>query len=169
MVLAAFFLIISVTGFLLAMKATVDWIRPPEVTGAQLISSKEIASLDDVLQAAFALNIPELRSTKDVDRVDYRPKSNIFKVISKEGYHEVQVDGKTAKVLSVSRRNDQWIEDMHDLSFFGDALRSYGLPAIAIGLFGLAGSGLAMFLTPVLRRRRYRRQSRGPSRANVDK
>ena len=130
---AVFLILLSTTGFLLALKANVAWMRPPVAKAEKLASPAEIASMDSVLASVFALNNPHLQTVNDVDRVDYRPKSNIFKVLSKQGYQEVQVDGKTAKVLSVSFRNDQLAEDFHDLSFFSDALKDYGLPLVAVG------------------------------------
>jgi uncharacterized iron-regulated membrane protein len=92
--------------------------------------------------------------------VDYRPKSNIFKVISKEGYREVQVDGKTGKALSDHFRNDQFTEDIHDLSFFGDTPHDYFLPLVALALFALASSGIGLFLTPIVRRRKFEREKK---------
>lgn len=153
-------LILSVTGFLLATKGTFGWIRPPEKDGQPVDSLAEVVSVDRAVQAAFAVGIAELQSHKDIDRIDYRPRSNVFKITSREGYHEVQVDGKTGEVIQIARRVDQLSEDIHDLSFFGDAFHGYLLPVVACGLFLLSLSGIVMFLVPVVRRFRYRRRLR---------
>jgi len=158
---ALFLLLISVTGFLLANKGRFAWMRPPEANAEKVSAPVEIVSVARASEAAFALGHPELRSMKDVDRVDYRPKSNIFKVISKEGYREVQVDGKTAKVLSSSFRNDQLTEKLHDLSFFGDIAHGVILSLVALALLALASSGIGLFFTPIWRRIVFKR--RGPT------
>jgi uncharacterized iron-regulated membrane protein len=157
-VLSVFLLLISVTGFLLANKSRVAWLRPPEVDAAKVSSPEQIRPISEVVAAAFAVGLPELKKMGDIDRVDYRPKSNVFKVVSKAGYHEVQVDGATGKVLSVAKRNDQWIEDLHDLSFFSDSAHAWILPVVGLGLGALALSGIGLFFTPVVRRWRFKRK-----------
>src|SRR5688572_9278823 len=158
-----FLAVISATGFLLATKGSIGWIRPPEADGEEIASLAETVTNHQAAEAAFALNIPELRSMKDIDRIDYRPKSNVFKIVSKEGYHEVQVDGKSGKVLQVARRNDQLAEDIHDMSYFADAVHKYWLPVVAVLLFGLAITGIVIFFVPVVRRWRFRRSQGRPS------
>ena len=154
---ALFLAQIAVTGFLLANKGRFEWLRPPEVEAQQVAGAHEIVSVHAATRAAFALGHPNLRTMKDVDRVDYRPKSNIFKIVSKEGYREVQVDGGTGEVLSHAPRNDQLMEDIHDLSFYADWTHALFLPLVALALFGLAFSGIGLFLTPVYRRWAFRR------------
>lgn len=156
---AIFLVVISATGFLLALKSHADWMRPPEAKAA----TKEgpIVTVEAAMQAAFGLNLADMRDPSDIDRVDYRPKSNIFKVISKRGYHEVQVDGSNGKVLTHSFRNDQLVEDIHDFSFFSSWSRDWVLPGVAILLFGLAASGIGLFFTPVVRRWKFRRKKSG--------
>lgn len=162
-VAALFLLLVATTGFLLANKGRWGWMRPPEVQAEKFEAASEIISIDRALQSAFALGHPELKTIKDIDRVDYRPKSNIFKIVSKEGYREVQVDGKTGKALSDHFRNDQFTEDIHDLSFFGDTAHDYFLPLVALALFALASSGIGLFLTPIVRRRKFEREKKAKS------
>ncbi len=154
---ALFLAVIAVTGFLLANKARIGWLRPPEVQAQEVAGAREVVSVHTVTNAAIALGDPHLLTMKDIDRVDYRPKSNIFKVVSKDGYREVQVDGATGKVLSHAARNDQLVEDIHDLSFFADWTHALFLPLVALALLGLAVSGIGLFLTPVYRRWTFRR------------
>ncbi|MFQ3588515.1 MAG: PepSY-associated TM helix domain-containing protein [Fimbriimonadaceae bacterium] len=153
-------LLISATGFLLAIKARVDWIRPAERTGTLSDAPSTVVGVEAAMAAAFAQGIPELASPADVDRVDYRPKRNVYKVVSRRGYHEVQVDGANGEVLQVARRNDQFIEDLHDLSFFGEPLHRWVLPVVGAGLFALSLSGVVIYSVPVVRRMRFRRSGR---------
>ncbi|MCW5943746.1 MAG: PepSY domain-containing protein [Fimbriimonadaceae bacterium] len=155
---AVFLVLIAGTGFLLANKARFSWMRPPEAKGGAFERLTEVVSLDQAARAAFALGHPELQTHRDIDRIDYRPKRNIFKVISKTGYREVQVDGKTGEVLSSSYRTDQLTEHVHDLSFFGDAFHGWVLPGVALVLFFLGLSGTYMYFVPVWRRAAFRRK-----------
>lgn len=120
----------------------------------------EVQSLGKVADAVFALGIPELAKPDDFYRFELHVSKNVFKVMSKEGYHEVQVCAKTARVLSVSKRNDNLIESIHDLSFVSDFMHNWALPAVAIGLFLLGASGIYMFSVPVARRWRFRKQQK---------
>ncbi len=158
---------IAVTGFLLATKGTFGWIRPPEAKASEKRSDllANAVSLEVVLGSVLALNLAEIKDVGDIDRIDYRPKSHIYKVVSKEGYKEVQVDAATGKVLQVAIRNDQLAEDIHDLSFFSDAIKDFGLPVVAVGLLLMASSGIAIFFVPVIRRARFRRSGKMPEKS----
>jgi len=145
-------LVISLTGILLATKSWLGVVRPPEAEGAKISGPHEIVSVDRVVAAAFSVGINELREIKQIDRVDYRPKRNVFKVLSKEGYHEVQVCGKTGKVLQVASRVDQFTEKIHDMSIVGDGFREFALPIVGIGLFCLSVTGIVIFFNPIWRR-----------------
>ncbi|MGI8924986.1 MAG: PepSY domain-containing protein [Fimbriimonadales bacterium] len=160
-IIAALFLAtIAVTGFLLATKDTFGWVKPPTHDGQKIQGLADVVSVDKAASAAFALNIPELKTCDDIDRIDYRPNKNVFKIVSVRGYHEVQVDGKTGKVLNVAHRIDQLAEDIHDLSYFADWMHLYWLPVVAIGLITLSITGVAIFVTPIVRRWRYHRSKR---------
>lgn len=156
---------IAVTGFFLAVKGKVSWMRPPVVPATAVKDFKTVVSPGVAMEIAFAQNLADLKDPSDVDRVDYRPKDNTFKVLSKKGYHEVQVDGSTGQVLQVATRNDSLMEDIHDLSFFAEWTHEWLLPSVAVILFMLSTSGVVMFFTPVVRRWKFKRQgqaAKGP-------
>jgi uncharacterized iron-regulated membrane protein len=160
-ILAALVLIvIAATGFILANKKRFAFVQPPAAQALEIAAAREIVSIEVAVQAAFDLGHDDLRTLEDVDRVDYRPGDNIFKVISNKAYREVQVDGKTGKVLTNSFRTDQLMEDIHDLSFFAAWTHAWVLPLVALVLFGLSVSGVGMFLTPVYRRWAFRKNQR---------
>ncbi len=161
LVCALFLLIISGTGLFLALKSRFDWIRPPTQTGSEVGSLAEIVPVSRVVEAAFGAGYPELRSRDDIDRVEYHASKNVFKVHSKKGYREVQVCGGTGRVLATGQRNDQLLENIHDLRFFHPVLRETLLPVVAVGLFGLSCSGVVIALVPIVRRARFRRQKAG--------
>lgn len=151
-----FLAVISVTGFFLAMKGQFSFMRPPVQEATKLGKVEDILPLAQVLQIAFDQGHAELSDIKKVDRVDYRPKDNVFKVVSKDGYREIQVDGTDGKVVSNAFRNDQLMEDIHDMSFFADVAHGYLLPVVAVGLCFLSISGIIIFLTPIIRRWKFK-------------
>jgi uncharacterized iron-regulated membrane protein len=153
---SAFLMVIAVTGFLLAIKGRVEAIRPATRQGGAVVSMAEVAHPERVLAAAYGVGLAELRDVSDVRRFEYHVDKNVYKVLSARGYREVQVDGATGRVLSVGLRNDQRFEDLHDLSLVHPALRSTLLPVVAVLLFGLGASGVAMYFVPIVRRRRHR-------------
>jgi len=154
-----FLMVISVTGFFLAIKGNVDWMRPKSQTGGEVTSLTDVIGVGVALESAFAVGIPELKSDEDVDRFEYHADKNIYKIISKEGYHEVQIDGSDGKVLSQGKRFDQLNEDIHDLSFFADVAHAWVLPWVAVFLFFLGLSGVIMFFVPVFRRWKFKKQN----------
>lgn len=160
LVSSLFLILIASTGFLLANKPRWDWVQPPTLSGGEVAGLAEVVSVEQAAQAAFDLDLPELQSREDIDRIDYRPDKNVFKIVSKRGYREVQVDGKTGEALSNQYRTDQLTEDIHDLSFFADFAHAWVLPAVGLFLFFLGVSGVLMFFTPAVRRWRYRRSLR---------
>lgn len=151
-----FLVLVSASGFLLSLKRSVEWIQPPTRKGT---ASQSVIPIEQVYSAVFAIGIAEMQTIAHIDRVDYRPEKNVFKVLSNEGYHEVQVDGADGSVLSVSQRRDHFFEDLHDLRFFSDHLHTWVLPAVALALFVLGLSGLVMFFVPVARRWKFRHRS----------
>jgi uncharacterized iron-regulated membrane protein len=155
-----FLVLIAMTGFVLALKAKSESIRPSTRRGTEVSSPAEIVHPSVAYEAAFAVGLPELRSPDDVDRFELHAGRNVYKVLSNDGYHEVQVDAGTGKVLAVGRRNDQMMEDIHDMSFFHPALRETLLPVVGAILFLLGVSGVVMYFVPVVRRARHRRQAR---------
>jgi len=153
-----FLIVLACTGLLLAVKKRFGWIQPPSQKGEEIASMHEVASLGQVADAVLQLQIPELKSHEDFNRFELHADKNIFKVTSNEGFHEVQVDAKTARVLSIAKRNDSLIESIHDMSFVSSVLHDWLLPTVAVGLFALGSSGIYMFSVPFVRRRRYRRR-----------
>lgn len=157
---ALFLILIALTGFILALKDVISGVKPPTAKGSEVAGLHEVVPVSVALDAAFAQGIPELKGPDDVDRFEYHAGKNVFKVLSAEGYHEVQVDGKTGEVVSVGLRNDQRFEDIHDLRAFHPSLRELVLPVVAVILFVLGVSGVVMFFVPVVRRAKFRREQK---------
>lgn len=162
-----FLILIALTGFVLALKSVLPGVRPPTRGGSHEGAFGQFLHPDQAVQAAIGAGLPGLQSLEDVDRLEIHAGKGIYKVLSKEGYHEVQVDGGSGKVLSISRRNDQLMEDIHDLSILHPVLRITLLPVVAAVLLLLGISGVVMYFTPVLRRARHKRQEQAKNRRSA--
>jgi uncharacterized iron-regulated membrane protein len=154
-----FLVVIAVTGFLLALKRSVPGIRPPTLQGSVQELGRAVHP-QVAVDAAIGVGLPGLSDASDVGRFEIHADKGVYKVQSKKGYHEVQIDMGTGEVVGAGRRNDQLIEDIHDLSFVHPALRETLLPVVALALFALGASGLFIYAVPILRRLKHRRTSR---------
>lgn len=141
--LAVLIVLSSITGLLLAWKKQSTWLQPKEHTGVStnleawanpgLIASAANKALTDSLK----LQTTELPL---IDRLDFRPKRGIVKVIYK-GDWEVQVDATTALVYSVAKRNTDWIERLHDGSIVADWFKNLSMSILSIGLLFMTMTG----------------------------
>lgn len=154
----AFLALIAATGYFLAMKDRFAWVRPETMDGTPVETLGAVISIEQASEAAFTAGYAELTKPEHVDRLEYRAKENIYKVLSKDGYREVQVDAATGEVLSKAQRNDQLMEDIHDLGFISDWVHAWLLPWIAAALFFLSISGIVMYFVPVFRRWKFKKE-----------
>lgn len=142
-------LIIAVTGTLLQIKKQVPWVQPVEQKGTK---APPVVPMDAYLQVARDQGVAQEWS--DIDRLDIRPGKGIAKLITKNQW-ELQIDVTTGKVLQKEVRRSDFIESIHDGSFFGGDVVKLGLflPA-AIVLTGLGITGIWLFILPIRARRR---------------
>lgn len=143
----------AATGLLLLVKKDYAWIQPPTVTGTPG-PVESLKSLQEVYAAVFALGLPEFRSEADISRIDFRPDKRVHKVVSVHHHTEVQVCATTLAVTGPSTRRSDWLEQLHDGSWFGPWAHGVLMPAAALALLFLGGSGYAMWLWPKWQRRR---------------
>jgi uncharacterized iron-regulated membrane protein len=153
-----FLILIALTGFFLALKRIIPGIRPATLKGS-VTAVEQAVHPTSAVEAAVSMGLSGLSSASDVDRFEIHMDKGVYKVIAKTNFHEVQVDMGTGKVLGVGTRNDQLIENIHDLSFIDPSLRETLLPVVALALFTLGASGLAIYIVPILRRRKHRRSA----------
>lgn len=83
-----------------------------------------------------------------IDRIEARPEKGMVKVLFKEGYWEVQLDGSTGKVLSVARRHSDWIEKVHDGSIVSDFFKLVSMNVLGLGLLVLTATGFTLWFYP---------------------
>ena len=156
-------LVVIATGLLLQLKKQLPWVQPPAMRGS---ADQPSVSWDQLLASVSTVPEAEIHRWEDVDRIDVRVGQGVAKVQSKNRW-EVQVDLASGEVLQSAYRRSDWIEGMHDGSWFGGDGVKLGLflPAAVI-LLGLWVSGMFLFFFPIFKRRQNRRsrEQRGGGR-----
>lgn len=170
-ILFAFFLVICITGLLLGWKKnSFGVILPPTAKG---ISSDLKTWLSfDSLQA---IAIHTLHSTvsptlaTDLERIDARPAKGVVKFVFEDDYWEVQLDGTTGKVLQVSRRRSDIIENIHDGTILdvlfnteNDQFKLSYTTIMGLALLALTVTGFWLWYGP----RKLRKQKQDDSKNN---
>jgi uncharacterized iron-regulated membrane protein len=145
--------VIIATGVLLQVKKQWGWVQPKEIRGTGTVP---VIGLEQVVAAVRTVPGIEVKGWDDVKRMDIRADRGLAKVTVK-GDVEVQVDLGTGKVLQTAYRRSDFIESLHDGSFFAGDLTKLGLfLPTGIALCAMWLSGLWMFWLPfsVKRKRR---------------
>lgn len=143
-------LLVFCSGLLLQVKKQVPWVQPPEQRATAGVPA---LALTEVLERARAVPGLNISSWQDIERVDLRPARNLIKITTRERY-EIQMDATTGAVLQVAQRRSDWIESLHDGSWFGDWAKSWIFLPIAITLLLVLLSGLWLFWHKILQRRK---------------
>lgn len=145
-------LVIFGSGVLLQVKKQFTWIQPPTMRGG---SDRPSLSFDRVLE--IVSSIPEAGTTTwaDIERLDVQPDRGIIKIKARNNW-EVQVDHTTGEVLGSGYRRSDFIEGIHDGSFFHPWAKSYLFLPAGLGLLLLWCTGVYLFLLPFVARRRGR-------------
>lgn len=143
------FLIVIATGLLLQVKKQVAWVQPVEQKGTP---GAPAVSLDAVLAAARSVPHAGIQDWSDVDRVDVRPGKGLVKVIGNSRW-EVQVDAASGAVLQAAFRRSDWLETLHDGSWFHPLAKLWLFLPSGVIVFGLWITGIYLFLLPIRARR----------------
>ena len=137
-------LIVIITGLILQVKKQSTWVQPATMKGQ---SDTPTLSFEQILEAAKTVPEAAINSWEDVDRLDVRPGKGIVKIQANNSW-EVQVDNQSAEILQVAYRRSDWIEAMHDGSFFHEEAKLWLFLPSAIVLLGLWITGIYMFILP---------------------
>jgi len=151
-------LLTSITGILLLVKKDYAWIQP-ETMACEEGGIEDLQPLSKVCEAVFALGLPQFQTEADIARIDFRPGKRLHKVISKHDYLEVQVCAVSLKTSGPKERRSDWLESLHDGSWFGDFAHDRVMPLVAMILMFLASSGYVMWLFP--KWKKWRKQRAG--------
>lgn len=153
-------LLVIFTGLLLQVKKQVPWVQPKTQSGTASGVEPE-QGWQAFLDAATSIPEAEVESWQDIDRIDVQPGKGIAKVQSKNHW-EVQVDLQTGQVLSSTYRRSDWIESLHDGSFFSDAAKLWVFLPNGLILFGLWLTGCWLWLLPGMQRQKARQRKNSP-------
>jgi hypothetical protein len=159
--LLIFFFLIGFTGLLLGWKKQVALL--PKTQKGVSTESKHWLTVDSLQKIAITYAENTLQKNAEINRIDIRPKKGIAKFVFVKHYTELQLDCKTGKILSVSTRNSDFIEQLHDGSILdsiiptgGDAFKLIYTSLLSMGLIGLSLSGFWLWYNPI----RIRKQKR---------
>jgi len=138
--------IVLLSGILLQLKKQWHWVQPPTQQGSAAALNTDYAT---ILKRCQSVPQAGIENWSDIDRLDIRPGRGVIKVRGKNHW-EIQIDAATGAVLHSAIRRSDWIESLHDGSYFSNTLKNgLFLPAAFITL-ALYISGLRLFF----RRRR---------------
>ena len=147
-------LVVIVSGLLLQVKKQVTWVQPATVKGTGRTPEIDWQQLLDSTSGVSAANV---ESWSDIDRVDVRPDKGMAKVQSRNRW-EVQVDLKTGDVLAVNYRRSDFIESLHDGSFFSEPAKLWVFLANGFVQLGLWCTGVYLWWLPFGARRKKRKR-----------
>jgi hypothetical protein len=144
LIVALPFLIVLVTGLLLQLKKEWHFVQPPTQKGTPWALA---ISFETILANSQTVPEASIKSWEDIERLDIRPDKGIIKVQAKNHY-EIQLDSQNGKVLQVAYRNSDWLEAMHDGSWFHDLAKLWIFFPSAVIVLVLWISGMYLFFLP---------------------
>ena len=147
-------ILVIVTGLILQVKKQWSWVQPPTQKG----EFEPHVSLDDILRVAKRDPDAGVKSWDDIDRLDVRPSKGIVKVQAESSY-EIQIDLKTKEILQTRYRRSDWIESLHDGSFFGDWAKLSIFLVNGGVLLALWLTGVYLWYLPYLAKARKRKRN----------
>ena len=151
------------SGLVLQLKKELDWIQPPTQQG----SSAELSiSFEKILEAARHVPEAQVESWDDIDRLDVRPGKGMLKVRCRNRW-EVQLDTNTGDVLQVAYRRSDFIESVHDGSFFHASAKLCLYLPTGLVLLLLWVTGIYMFYQPYYAKWKKRRNPSRPGQPDV--
>ena len=143
-------LIVFLSGILLLVKKEFSFIQPPT---ARSENTAPNLSFDKVLSIAQSINIAEIESWEDIDRLDVRPNKGLIKIRSHNSI-EIQIDSSNGQVLHVAKRRSDLIESIHDGTFFHKYANLWLMLPSAIAALAVLVTGVILFITPYIRKKR---------------
>ena len=102
-----FFLLISISGFLLGLKDELG--LKPETKSTNSINLSSWISIQSLDSIARTFASGELKIDPEIDRIDIRPDKGIAKILFKNNFQELQLDLESGEILSVEKRADNFI------------------------------------------------------------
>ncbi len=142
-----FFLIVAATGILLGWKKnTGGYLLAKSYSGVSTDLNRWLTfdSLSVIAIRVLHDSVSADLST-EIDRIDARPDKGMVKILFKDHFKSIQLDGTTGAVLHIETRRADWIEKLHDGSLF-DHYTGFSAQPFKLGYTALLGGSL-LFLT----------------------
>ena len=108
-------------------------------------------SFEQVLSIAKTVKKAEIDSWQAIDRLDVRLSKGIIKIRAKSEW-EIQIDATTGEILKTAYRRSDFIEQLHDASYWQDSANLWFTLPIAIVLVLISITGIILFFLPYYRR-----------------
>lgn len=150
--LALVAVVLSISGAFIAYKTQLDYLQPAGRSGAK----GEIADAippSRVAEIILAMNLPEARELKQINRIELRPKKRMYKVRLEASDNwssprEIQIDAISGAVLNDGLRGDQLWTDIHSFAVFGEITKLITMTLAGLSLLWLSLSGCYLFFYP---------------------
>lgn len=136
----------AITGILLGWKKNSGELIMPDTYRGTSSDKTEWLPLDQLSALASSALTDRTGQVSEIDRIDVRPDKGSMKFLFKDRRLEVQLDATTGAVLSVGRRHNDWIEQVHDGSIVDDWL---GIPHGIFKVFYNTLMGVALVIFTV--------------------
>lgn len=143
-------LVIFATGILLSVAPKIGWLQPSAPKPAAPAMN---LNYEQVLEIAKTIPEAQIRSWSDVTQLDVRPSLGVIRVRAKN-YWEIQLDASNGAILSSGRRVKTLLVSIHEGNWFSEPVRYFIFFPAGIGALGLLITGLVLFFTPLLKRRK---------------
>jgi uncharacterized iron-regulated membrane protein len=164
--LFSFFIIISLSGFLLGWKKHSAGIMLPKSYIGTSTNLEEWLSVDQLHKLACKILHDSVSANLSIelDRIDIRKDKGIVKFLFVDGFWEIQLDGSTGKLLNIQKRYSDIIEKIHDASLADYLLNTSdgqiklvytSVTGIALFLFSVTGFWLWYGPKRIRRQHRY--------------
>lgn len=136
------FFFISISGLLLGWKKHSGELllaKSQQGTTTDLKNWLSIDSLNNIAGSILHDSISKELSTT-IDRIDIRKEKGIVKFVYEDHYWGIQLDGATGKLLNISTRRSDFIENIHDGSILDNYLGTSNgqIKLIYTSIMGLA-------------------------------
>ena len=152
--------LVIVTGLLLQVKKQAVWVQPATIKGTGTIPE---ISWEKILDVAKSVDQAGVGNWDDIDRIDVRPGKGMLKLQCKNHW-ELQIDSQSGDLLSSTYRRSDFIESLHDGSFFADVAKLWIFLPNGVILLGLWCSGVYLWWLPIgAKRKKQRKKDRGAS------
>lgn len=130
-------LITTVTGLLLILRQQIEWVQPSSI---KLEKVEKWVTMDQVFSVISTDAKTKIHQWKDVSSIIYKPSKGTIQIRTKINTL-IQLDGATAKILSIAPRRTGLLIQLHEGSYWSKNVRQYIFIPSALGLLLLLISG----------------------------